>query len=84
MPPLKLADPFEDVMFTEILIALLPLWLTPLTVISPVLNIALLMVTPLPAVANATRLLVEVLMKPDTGVQAGVEAVHPYVLSSST
>ena len=38
---------------------------------------ALLMVTPIEPVARFARLAVVVLIKPDTGVQAGVEAVQP-------
>ena len=45
-------------------------------------KIALSMVTPAVAVAREVRLAVVVLIKPVVGVHAGVEAVHPYVLSS--
>ena len=69
---------------TEALIAILPSLLTPLTVMLPKAKIAPLMVTPLPAVAKLARLAVVVLIKPVTGVQAGVDAVQPKVLSSST
>ena len=84
VPPLKLAEPFKDVILTETLIAILPSLLTPLTVMSPKEKIALLIVTPLPAVAKFAKFAAEVLTNPVTGVQAGVDAVQPKVLSSST
>ena len=81
---MKLAEPLSEVILTERLIAILPSLLTPLTVISPRIKIALFIVMPLPAVAKLARLAVVVLIKPVTGVQAGVDAVQPKVLSNST
>ena len=40
-------------------------------------KIASLIVIPTEVVARATKLLVMVLIKPETGVQAGVETAHP-------
>jgi len=58
--------------------------LTALTVILPEAYTTLLSVTPTPVLASVVRFAVVVLINPDTGVQAGVETVHPYVLSNNT
>ncbi len=74
---MKLAEPLSAVILTEIVMALLPSLFTPLTVILFLAKSAPLIVTALPAVAKVARLPVAVLMKPEIGVQAGVETVQP-------